>query len=164
MAFVSVTRLRLRSRWYLLPFLYRTWRIVNQAKRADGFIEGRLARGGDPPLWRRLVPEEDATFWTITVWDDEGAMRAFRNADPHRRAMPKVLEWCDEASFVHWEQEPPELPDTHEALERMIEAGQPGRVRHPSESHARGEIPPEPALQAGPHLQPVTSESGESGS
>lgn len=164
MAFVSVTRLRLRSRRYLLPFLYRTWRIVNQAKRADGFIEGRLARGGDPPLWRRLVPETDATFWTITVGEDEEAMRAFRNADPHQRAMPKVLDWCDEASFVHWEQEAPVLPDTDEALGKMIEAGQPGRVRHPSEYHARGESPPEPALQAGPHLEPVTSERGKSGS
>lgn len=163
MAFISVTRLRLRSRRYLLPFLHATWSIVRQAKRADGFVEGQLARGGDPSLWRRLVPEKDATFWTLTVWDDEESMRAFRNSDPHGRIMPKLLDWCDEASFVHWEQEDAELPDTAVARRAMFERGELGRVRHPSQSHAEGEIPHEPALQEGPRLEPVSSERGASG-
>lgn len=163
MAFVSVTRLRLRSRRYLLPFLYSTWQIVRQAKRADGFVEGQLARGGDPSLFRRLVPGKDATFWTLTVWEDEESMLAFRNSDPHGLIMPKLLDWCDEASFVHWEQESAELPDTDVARQTMFERGKLGRVRHPSDSHAEGEIPTEPALQEGLHLVPVTSEKAGSG-
>ena len=38
-------------------------------------------------------------------------MNAFRITLPHRDAMPKLLEWCDEAAVVHWNQEFAELPD-----------------------------------------------------
>lgn len=74
MALVSVTRLHLRSRWFFLPFVICTLRSGQQAKRSSGFRGGVLgndAAGGN---------------WTITVWDTEGAMRAFRNTGVHRSA------------------------------------------------------------------------------
>ena len=68
-------------------------------------------------------------------------MRAFMLAGPHRRAMPKLLEWCDEASVVHWNQESPALPDWREAYRRMVEEGRPSKVNHPSPAHRACEIP-----------------------
>ena len=99
MALISVTRLRVRAPGYLPGFIWYAVLSARQAKRAPGCLASRLLR------------EANTTFWTNTAWQDEAAMRAFMLAGSHRRAMPKLLDWCDEASVVHWHQEDPALPD-----------------------------------------------------
>ena len=122
--FVSVTRLRVRSLRYLLPFFWHSIMASRQAERASGFRGGKLA--GDAKK----------TFWTVTGWDDEAAMRVYFGAGAHRRVMPKLLDWCDEASVVHWTQEGVGLPDMPEAHRRMVAEGRLSKVKHPSPSHA----------------------------
>jgi len=56
--------------------------------------------------------------------------------------MPKLVEWCSEASTVHWEQESRQLPDAERAVRRMLEDGRLTGVRPPSEAQDAGEIPP----------------------
>lgn len=143
MAFVSVTRLRIRSPRYLPQFGYYTWVSARQLKLAAGFLEGQLAYGGQ------------RSFWTLTVWRDQQAMRAYRNTGAHMRAMPKLLEWCDEASVVNWEQEASELPTNEEAQKRMVAEGRLSKVRHPSQAHAAGQIQKGPPPQSGPRIRPV---------
>jgi len=92
MPLVAVTRLRIRSFRFLLPFAWHTWRSFRQAKHAAGSLGVKLR-----------IPEGLA-FWTLTVWQDESAMNAFRITLPHRDAMPKLLEWCDETAVVHGNQ------------------------------------------------------------
>jgi hypothetical protein len=128
--FVSLTRLRLRSRRFLPGFSWHTWRSVRQLKRSAGFRTGALGRDADGGLW------------TITVWDDEGAMRAYRNTGSHMKAMPKLIGWCDEAAIAHWERDGAGLPDPAEALERMRDTGRLSKVRHPSPAHAARETAP----------------------
>ena len=127
MPFVSVTRLHLRSWRFMPPFLFHTWTSARQLRRADGFLGGTLAR--DP----------QGGSWTNTLWRDEAAMRAYRNSGAHLRAMPRLLNWCDEASFAHWSQEGDALPDIRTAHERMRREGQTSKVRHPSARQQRGE-------------------------
>jgi hypothetical protein len=55
--------------------------------------------------------------------------------------MPKLLEWCDEASVVHWHQDTAELPDWQEAHRRMMEEGRRSKVHHPSPAQIAYEIP-----------------------
>lgn len=129
MAFISVTRLRLRSLRYLPPFLWHSFRSTRQARRAAGNLETRVRRA------------PDGAFWTLTAWADAKAMAAYRNSGPHKRAMPKLLGWCDEASVGHWEQESPALPDWTEAQRRMREVGRLSKVNHPSPRQRAGEIP-----------------------
>jgi hypothetical protein len=74
--------------------------------------------------------------------DDEDAMRAFMLSGPHQRAMPKLFNWCDEASVIHWNQETAELPSWSEAHRRMVEDGRQSRVRHPSDSQRAKRITP----------------------
>jgi hypothetical protein len=93
MPFVSITRLRVRSWWYLPAFLFRTQGIIRQAAKADGNLAVRLPR------------DRRNTFWTGTSWLSEDSMKAFMPAKPHGPAMRRLLEWCDEASVVHWRQE-----------------------------------------------------------
>jgi hypothetical protein len=120
MAFISVTRLRVRSIFYLPQFFWHTFKSQTQAKNASGMLGGRL------------LLEAGWTFWTMTAWESEAAMRAFRSSGAHMKAMPKLLDWCDEASYAHWEQESAELPSWAEAHRRMVAEGKLSKVNNPS--------------------------------
>ncbi len=61
MPFVSITRLRVRSWYYLPPFLFETLRIMRQAKRAEGNLAVSLLKDdrnafGPPPVGRPRPP------------------------------------------------------------------------------------------------------------
>jgi hypothetical protein len=86
MALISVTRLRVRSFIYLPQFFWHTFKSIRQAERSSGFLGGRL-----------LVNAKNV-FWTMTAWKDQAAMNAYRTGGAHRRAMPKLLNWCNEAA------------------------------------------------------------------
>ena len=124
MPFVSVTRLRLRSIRFLAAFARHNLRTLAQVKAAPGF------RGGS------LLADRGWTFWTLTAWDSPEAMRAYMTTGPHRAAMPHLLDWCDEASVAHWDQDGDALPDWAEADRRMRAEGRPYRLRHPGPHHA----------------------------
>ena len=124
MPFVSVTRLRLRSARFLPGFFFRTIRTQRQLRRSPGFRAGSL------------LPDAGRTFWTLSLWDSAEAMRGFMLGGAHRKAMPKLAEWCDEASVAHWETAEARLPDWCEAEERMRREGRPSKVRRPSAEHA----------------------------
>jgi hypothetical protein len=130
MYFVSVTRLRIRRWRYLPAFLYLTLLSFIQARRAEGNLGTSIQRDA------RLV------FWTITLWRDEHSMREFRNHGAHLRAMPKLREWCDEATYAHWPQESAEPPDLATAFEQLLRSGIVSRVEHPSLDHATRNFPP----------------------
>ena len=144
MALISVTRLRVRSVFYLPQFFWHTFRSQRQAKHAPGMLGGRL------------MLEADRAFWTTTVWESEETMRAFRSSGAHMKAMPKLLDWCDEASYVHWEQERAELPSWGEAHRRMLTEGKLSKVKNPSAAQLAKEFPePRHGGTEGPRLTPV---------
>jgi len=124
MAFVSVTRLRIRSLRFMPHFGLMLIGTRRQVKAAPGFLRGSLLAD------RRLA------FWTLTVWESAQAMRDYMLGGAHRAAMPRLVEWCDEASVTHWEVEGDAIPSWPEADRRMRETGRPSKVRHPSPHHA----------------------------
>lgn len=124
MAFVSVTRLRLRSPYYLLSFGWQAILSARQANHSAGLIKSAFQR------------KAKNAFWTLTLWQDEASMKAYRNSGVHGKVMPKLLDWCDEASVVHWHQESLELPTWSEAEHRMRTEGKFSKVKHPSSDHA----------------------------
>jgi hypothetical protein len=130
MPVVSVTRLRVRSWRYLVPFLYFALRSYRQAKSSQGNLATSLLR------------DSDKTFWTCTVWTTESAMRSFMLAGPHRQAMRRLLEWCDEAALVNWEQETNQEPEWQEAHRRLQLDGRRSKVRYPSPAHESFQIRP----------------------
>ena len=129
MPFISVTRLRVRSLFYLPAFIWQAMGSLRQSQRSRGFLTGRV------------LHEARNTFWTVTAWDDDAAMNAFRTSGAHREAMPKLLEWCDEASVAHWIQPNAELPSWLEAHRRMVAEGRLSKVNHPSPAQVAKEIP-----------------------
>lgn len=124
MIFVSVTRLRIRSVWFMPRFMLHTFLSLRQCKRAPGFQDGFL------------LPDRKRAFWTMTLWQDQAAMRAFMASGTHLKAMPMLLDWCDEASIVHWTQDDDAVPGWEEADRRMRTQGRPSKVRQPSSVHA----------------------------
>ncbi len=125
---IAVTRLRVRSFRFLLPFARRAWRSFRQAKHAAGGLGAKLRKA------------EGLAFWTLSAWQDESAMNAFRITPPHRDAMPKLRHWCDEAAYVHWNQESAELPDWGAAERRLAESGHLSKVNHPSARQQAGRL------------------------
>ena len=130
MALISVTRLRVRRFAYLPGFILFALRSARQAKRADGNLGVGLLR------------EANRTFWTRTTWRDESAMKAFMLAMPHRKAMEKLADWCDEAAVVHWTQENAGPLGWHEAHRRLVVEGRRSKVKYPSADHEAYRIAP----------------------
>jgi quinol monooxygenase YgiN len=130
MPIASITRLRVRSARYLPQFLLRALASVRQARRSPGCLGADVRR------------EVKFVFWTRTLWRDEESMRAFMMTGAHRAVMPKILDWCDEASVTHWQQQSDSPPDWPTAESKMQTEGRVSRVRNPSAAHRRGETVP----------------------
>jgi len=144
MAFIGVTRLRVRSVRFLPAFAVHFLRTRRQVRQAPEF------RGGS------VLPDRHWTFWTMTAWDSQESMRRYMTTPPHRTTMPYLLDWCDEASVVHWDQPEDALPSWHEAHRRMCENGRASKVRNPSPQHATLSYPP-PCVAAATKLVPKRS-------
>ena len=71
----------------------------------------------------------------MTAWDSQESMRAYMTSGDHKKAMPYLLEWCDEASVAHWQQEATALPSWVESDHRMRTEGRISKVRNPSQNH-----------------------------
>ncbi len=122
-ACIPATRLRLRSWLYFLPFVWHARLARRQGERAPGFITGKVIR------------DAKQTYWTITAWVDQAAMEHYRNTDAHRRVMPQLAVWCDEAAVVHWSAASDDLPTVQEAHRRIVSQGRLSKVRLPSLAH-----------------------------
>jgi hypothetical protein len=129
MPLVSITRLRVRSWTYLPAFFVAAFRSALQARRAEGNLAVSILR------------EAHNTFWTRSLWSDEAAMKSFMVSGAHRTIMPKLLEWCDEASAARWTQDVVQKPTWEEVHQRMQRDGRASRVNHPSEAHRRFDLP-----------------------
>ena len=73
-------------------------------------------------------------------------MAAFRRSGPHLKAMPKLLDWCDEAAVATLSEASDALPEPDEAAGRLLQDGRISKVRNPSPAHARGELWPDRLL------------------
>ncbi len=116
-----------------------------QVARAAGFLGGRL------------LLDANRTFWTLTAWETERHMKAFRGSGAHVRAMPQLVKWSDEASFVHWVEDNAEIPQWPEAYARMVQEGRGSHVAHPSADHqARRFEKPRLSPLIGANIEAVT--------
>ena len=137
MAVISITRLRLRSWLYAPPFFYQAVRTSNQAAAADGNLAVKVLR------------ESGNVFWTATSWSSANAVKTYMLAAPHGPVMRKLMDWCDEAAVVRWEQESAELPSWDEAHRRLQQDGRLSKVRHPSLAHTAHQFPAPAASRTG---------------
>lgn len=130
MTFVSVTRLRVKSIFSLIAFMRANEASVKQLVQTNGFLGGK-----------ELV-DKSLIFWTLTIWENDAAMRSFRNSTAHRNAMQKLPYWCNEASYFHWSQAEADIPDWLLASERLRKEGKLTKVRRPSSNQVANNFSP----------------------
>ena len=131
---VYLTRLRLRSRWMIPRFLFANIPILIQLRTAQGFQGGAS------------IMEARGVFWTMSLWTDAEAMRAFKIGGAHGAVMPKNLDWSIESAGAGWDRDT--LPNWAEAHAHLTAHGRATRVRKPTaEHHSLRDPPPKPLLR-----------------
>jgi hypothetical protein len=130
MTIMAVTRLRLKDPALSDEFLGAAGAVLEQAKASDGCV------GAD------ALAEANNVWWTATAWHDRRAMKVFVNTEPHLTTLTRIDDWCDEATFVDWEQSSPELPDWKTSYRRIVADGQRSSLTDASEAHATRAFPP----------------------
>ena len=128
MPIVSITRARLRSIRFLLPFtrcsLQRWW----QARNAAGNLGVRLRK------------TRGLRFWTLTIWENENVLESYRDIILRGKVVPRARHWFDENSAAHWGQESAAMPRWEDAASLLKEHGHLSEVDHPSGTQKSGRI------------------------
>src|SRR6266567_3091270 len=99
MAVIVVTRLRLKDPALLDAFFTDALTAIEQAQKSEGNL------GVD------TLAEANNAWWTVTAWQERRLMHSYVRTDPHRSIQSHLDRYCDEATFVDWEQDSPDLPD-----------------------------------------------------
>lgn len=120
MTVAAVTRLHLRSARYVPALIFHALFSLVQARRAPGNLSVTTRR------------DAHGAFWTLTLWRDAEALRGFMLSGAHRKSMPRLSDWCDEASLVRfdWNAETP--PSWNEAERRLKDEGRTSAVKYPN--------------------------------
>jgi quinol monooxygenase YgiN len=80
-------------------FIVYTWRIVQQLKAARGLVGYTLR-----------AQFFAKSFWTLSAWESEAALRAFVQAPPHREIMAALAPYMGRTSFNRWTVKGADLP------------------------------------------------------
>ena len=124
MAVMVVTRLRLRDPALFDEFFAAAVAVAEQATATQGC------------LGERALADANNVYWTITGWENRDVMVGFVHAEPHVTTMARLDDWCDEATFVDWEQTAPELPDWKTCYDHLVQDGQAATLLHATAANA----------------------------
>lgn len=105
---ISITGLRLKRSWHIVPFLWHATRAFRQAERSPGCLraESRRTRG---------------VFHTLTVWDSQDCVKAFLYKGAHGQAARSFSRYFEGKTFGY---QSSEIPDWDEVRRLYEEHGQ----------------------------------------
>jgi len=129
MPVIVVTRLRLRDPALFDEFFGHAVAVAEQAQNSPGNL------GAD------VLAEANNTYWTRTAWQERASMDGFVGAEPHLATMNRIDDWCDEATFVDWEQAGADMPDWQEAYRRLVADGQMSSLTHGTQANQSLDFP-----------------------
>ena len=130
MPVIVVTRLRLKDPDLFTEFFESAVAVVEQAKHSHGNVAADV------------LADANSTFWTRTAWESREVMNGFVGSEPHRRTMVRIDSWCDEATFVDWDQSGAEVPSWQEGYERLARDGQVTALTNGTAAHHSRQFPP----------------------
>ncbi len=129
MPVIVVTRLRLRDPAFSDEFFASAVGVVEQATNSAGNL------GAD------VLADANNTYWTRTAWQGRDLMDAFVGSEPHLSTMGRIDDWCDEATFVDWEQADADLPGWQDGYGRLIASGNAASLTHATDAHHTRDFP-----------------------
>jgi hypothetical protein len=68
-------------------------------------------------------------------------MDSFVGSEPHLSTMNRIDDWCDEATFVDWEQASADAPDWQDSYRRLVADGQAASLTHGTDAHRTRDFP-----------------------
>jgi hypothetical protein len=136
MPVIVVTRLRLKDPALLNEFFTDAVAVIEQAQKSEGNL------GAD------ALADANNAWWSVSAWQERRLMEAFVACQPHLSISKRLDHYCDEATFVDWEQDSPKLPDWQASWRHITADGQVAELTHPSDANQTRAFPP-PAEAAG---------------
>jgi hypothetical protein len=88
-----------------------------------------------------VLAEANNTYWTRTAWRGRAEMDSFVGSEPHLGTMGRIDNWCDEATFVDWEQASAGALDWQDGYRRLVAGGQPASLTHGTAAHQTRDFP-----------------------
>ena len=130
MPVIVVTRLRLKDPGLLDEFFTDAVAAIEQAVKSEGNL------GAD------ALADADDAWWSVSAWREREPMRAFVRSEPHLNIITRLDHYCDEATFVDWEQDTPRLPDWQTCWQHLVADGKPAELSQPSAANQTRAFPP----------------------
>lgn len=129
MPVIVITRLRLKDPAFFNEFFASAVAVVEQAQRSDG------------NLGAEVLAEANNTYWTRTAWGGRAEMEGFVGSQPHLGTMDRLDDWCDEATFVDWEQATAGAVDWQDGYRRLVADGQVATLTNGTAAHQARDFP-----------------------
>jgi quinol monooxygenase YgiN len=130
MPVIVVTRLRLKDPALLDEFFTDAVAAIEQAMKSEGNL------GAD------ALADAGNVWWSVSAWHDRGRMQAYVDSEPHRGISTRLDHFCDEATFVDWEQSSPGLPDWQTSWRHLTADGKAAELTHASAANHTRDFPP----------------------
>ena len=129
MPIIVVTRLRLRDPALLDEFFTDAVAAIEQAQKSAGNL------GAD------ALADAGNAWWSVSAWTERGPMRAYVDSEPHLTIRARLDHYCDEATFVDWEQASPALPDWPTSWRHLTADGQAAQLSQASPDNQTRNFP-----------------------
>jgi hypothetical protein len=130
MPVIVVTRLRLKDPALLDEFFTDAVAAIEQAMKSNGNL------GTD------ALADANNAWWSVSAWQERGQMQAYVGSEPHLGISARLDHYCDEATFVDWEQDSPALPDWPTCWRPLTADGQAADLTQPSAANQTRDFPP----------------------
>ena len=130
MPVIVVTRLRLRDPALLDEFFTNAVAAIGQAMKSDGNL------GTD------ALTDANNAWWSVSAWQERRQMQAYVDSEPHLGISARLDHFCDEATFVDWEQASPALPDWQTSWRHLTADSKAAELTHPSTANQTRDFPP----------------------
>ena len=130
MPVIVVTRLRLKDPALLDEFFTDAVAAIEQAMKSEGNL------GAD------ALADANNAWWSVSAWQDRRRMQAYVDREPHQDISTRLDYYCDEATFVDWEQASPDLPDWQTSWRHLTADGKAAELTHASAANYARAFPP----------------------
>ena len=108
-AYVMASKFELRSLKDVPRFFIKSMSAWSQVRKAPGAFGASLVA---QPLKR--------TFFTLSAWEDRGALYTYAKTQPHQGVMAAMRPTCRRSTFTFWEVPIGELPITWDDAKRRL--------------------------------------------